>query len=185
MKHRDEGGMEPVTGHEATGGGNRPMSEADKRALRSAFGQFATGVTIITARTAEGQDIGITANSFSSVSLEPPLLLWSLALTSQSIDAFVAGFPFAITILSDEQEALARHFGRSGTDQFALLPQPATIEHNHHGVPLIRGGIATFECVVEQVVPAGDHNVLISRIERFETHAGAPLLFFGGRFLSA
>lgn len=177
--------MAPVADHEMTSDGSASMSEADKRALRAAFGQFATGVTIVTARTAGGQDIGITVNSFSSVSLEPPLLLWSLARESQSIDAFRPGFAFAITILSREQEALARHFGRSGTDQFSILPEQVTIEHNEDGVPLIGGGIATFECLVEQVVPAGDHNVLIARIERFAAVSGAPLLFFGGRFLAA
>lgn len=177
--------MAPVADHEMTGSNDAPMSEADKRALRSALGQFATGVTIVTARTRDGEDIGITVNSFASVSLEPPLLLWSLARESQSIDAFEPGFAFAITVLSREQEALARHFGRSGTDQFSILPEQVTIEHNRHGVPLIGGGIATFECRLEQVVPAGDHNVLIARIERFMTAPGAPLLFFGGRFLAA
>lgn len=177
-------GMGPVTDHDLAGGGDAPMSEAEKLALRSAFGQFATGVTIVTARGPDGVDIGITVNSFASVSLDPPLLLWSLARESQSIDAFRPDFHFAITILSSEQEMLARHFGRSGTDQFSILPEQVTIEHNRHGVPLIGGGIATFECRVDQVVPAGDHHVLIARIERFATAPGAPLLFFGGRFLA-
>src|SRR5690606_21221559 len=156
-------GMGPVTDYDIAGSKDAPMSDADKRALRSARGQFATGVTIVTARTATGQDIGITVNSFASVSLDPPLLLWSLARESQSIDDFRPGFAFAITILSSEQEALARHFGRSGTDQFSILPEQVTIEHNRHGVPLIGGGIAIFECHVEQAIVAGDHNVLIAR----------------------
>ncbi|MDA5192401.1 flavin reductase family protein [Govanella unica] len=155
-------------------------SDDAQRALRDAFGRYATGVTIITARTAEGEEIGITANSFTSVSLDPAMVLWNIALKSQHVDCFQPGFRFAVNVLSDNHETLARHFGRSGRDQFREID--IALCHGLGGVPLIDGAIACFECVTDQVVLAGDHNVLIGRVERFGAHAGAPLAFHNGRF---
>lgn len=159
------------------------MSEETKRELRNAFGEFATGVTIVTARTGAGEDIGITANSFSSVSLEPPMLLWSIGLNSQNLDSFQPGFRFAVNILCKAQEPLARHFGRSGSDQFLVLPVACRVERGLGDVPLIGDGLACFECVLEQAVAAGDHKVLIARVERFSQGPGVPLVFHRGKFI--
>lgn len=156
-------------------------NEEGRRALREAFGRFATGVTIITAKTASGEEIGITANSFSSVSLEPALLLWSIATTSQHLNSFTEGFRFAVNVLAHDQEKLARHFARSGRDQFKEIDEP--FYHGLGGVPLIDGAIACFECVTDKVVPAGDHNILIGRIERFGAHSGNALGFYNGQFI--
>lgn len=170
------------------------MSDDGKRLLRQAFGQYATGVTIVTARIDAGpagtgavgagrpMDIGITANSFTSVSLDPPLVLWSIALTSQYRDRFVPGFRFAINVLSRSQEVLANHFGRSGDDQFAALPVDVRVERGLGDVPLLEGSLACFECVLETVVPAGDHNVLLARVERFFVKPDQPLTFHCGRY---
>lgn len=160
-----------------------PLSDADKRTLRQALGQFATGVTIITARTASGEDIGITANSFASVSLDPPMILWSLARNSQNVGEFRPGFRFAVNVLARGHEPLARHFGRSGADQFSILPVDSHILHGLGDVPLIGGAIACFECRVDQTVEAGDHNVLIATVDRFAQAPGEPLVFHGGRFM--
>lgn len=159
------------------------MSDETKRELRMAFGEFATGVTIVTARTAAGEDIGITANSFSSVSLDPPMLLWSIGLTSQNIDSFQPGFRFAVNVLCKAQEPLARHFGRAGSDQFSILPVACRVDRGLGDVPLIGDGLACFECVLDQVVTAGDHKVLIARIERFSGGRGEPLIFHRGKFV--
>lgn len=158
------------------------LTEDGRRRLRDAFGRYATGVTIITARTRDGEDIGITANSFTSVSLDPALVLWSIANSSQHLDHFQVGARFAINVLASGHEALARHFGRSGRDQFSTIDVPLC--NGLGDVPLIDGSIACFECVTEQVIPAGDHHVLIGRVERFGAHAGAPLAFHDGRFKS-
>ncbi len=157
-------------------------SDAGRRALRDALGQFATGVTIITTLDAAGKDIGLTVNSFASVSLDPPLILWSIAANSQHVAAFAVGVRFAVHILGQDQAALARHFGRPGVDRFAAIEPELEIGRGLGGVPLLGGVIAIFECLLETVAPAGDHHILIARVERFAAPGGAPLTFFAGRF---
>ena len=102
------------------------------RQFRNALGSFATGVTIITARSPDGVDVGVTANSFNSVSLDPPMILWSIAKTSTSFDVFMAAEHFAVHILSSEQEGLSGRFAKSNTDKFSGL----TVERGPGGVPL-------------------------------------------------
>ncbi len=163
--------------------GHRPdQSDDGKRSLRNTFGQFATGVTIITTRTEDGEDVGITANSFTSVSLDPALILWSIALTSQNLDSFWPGSRFAVNVLSDAQEPLARHFARSGKDQFLSLETPTGMVRGLGQTPLLDGSLACFECVTDQLVPAGDHNLIIGRIERYFNGGGLPLAFHCGKF---
>ena len=157
-------------------------SETGRRALRAALGQFATGVTIITTLDAAGKDIGLTVNSFASVSLDPPLILWSIATSSQHVAAFAEGVRFAVHILGQDQAALARHFGRPGVDRFAAIEPELEIGRGVGGVPLLSGVNAIFECVLETVTPAGDHHILIARVECFAAPGGPPLTFFAGRF---
>ncbi|MFG6177532.1 flavin reductase family protein [Halomonas sp. THAF12] len=159
-----------------------PRTEAapaiDGRALRDTLGRFATGVTIVTARTEDGMPVGITANSFSSLSLDPPLILWSLALTSPSLPAFAEGRSFAVNILGHHQDALAMQFARPSDDKFEDVAHGA----NAAGVPLLDGALARLECRVEFTRIAGDHLLIVGRVQAFSTEEGEPLLFYQGGF---
>lgn len=146
------------------------------QALRSALGRFATGVTIITCDCDQGP-LGITANSFSSVSLDPPLVLWAPAKSSKRFDAFAQADHFAIHVLSAEQSALCSGFAKNGSafDGFDW-------HTNAQNVPLISHCLARFECSRHAVHDAGDHAIVVGRVERVNTQDGAPLGFFAGQF---
>jgi flavin reductase (DIM6/NTAB) family NADH-FMN oxidoreductase RutF len=147
------------------------------RAFRDALGAFPTGVTVVTATGLDGLPVGITANSFASVSLEPPLVLWSPARSSSRHDHFVRAAAFAIHVLGAEQEDLAARFVRGG-DGFRGLPALP----NREGVPLIAGTVARFECATEALHDGGDHTIVIGRVLRVAHRPGAPLCFAGGRY---
>ena len=154
-----------------------------QRALRHALGSFPTGVTVITAQEALSKSlVGLTVNSFSSVSLDPPLVLWSISNRSTSLAHFSAGCAHAIHVLSSGQEALARQFATSQADKFAGVAYQLCRES---GVPLIESCAARFDCVTESVTPAGDHQIILARVLRYETAALTPLLFARGAFATA
>ncbi len=147
--------------------------------FRSALAMFATGVTIVTARTATGELIGLTANSFNSVSLDPPLVLWSLARAAGSLPAFSAGSHYAINILAADQKALAERFAARGADRWAGVG----FSEGTAGSPLLDGAAATFECFNRSRYEEGDHVIFVGEVERCGHRSGAsPLLFHGGRF---
>ena len=147
--------------------------------FRGALAMFATGVTIVTARTAEGTLVGLTANSFNSVSLEPPLVLWSLARAAASLPAFSTGSHYAINILSADQHALAKRFATKGVDRFVDV----AFADGAGGAPLLAGAAATFECFNRSRYEEGDHVIFVGEVERCSHRAGAsPLLFHGGKF---
>ena len=150
-----------------------------KLALRQALGAFATGVTIVTAITPEtGEPVGFTANSFTSVSLDPPLLLVCLAQSAASYRAFRAAESFAVNVLSADQEGTAMLFATRGADKFAAIKwQPG-----REGAPLIEGCLARFDCAMHQRVEAGDHDILMGRVIGFSRHEGQALLYHGGAF---
>jgi flavin reductase (DIM6/NTAB) family NADH-FMN oxidoreductase RutF len=151
----------------------------DPQEFRAALGLFATGVTIVTARTADGVPVGLTANSFNSVSLSPPLVLWSLRSAALSMPAFARGSHYAIHILAAEQLELARRFATPGIDRFAGL----AFEQGSGGVPLIPGCAALFECANRSQYEEGDHVIFVGEVERSHHRAGAqPLIFHGGRY---
>lgn len=147
--------------------------------FRAALGMFATGVTIVTARAIDGTQVGLTANSFNSVSLAPPLVLWSLARSSGSMPALDAGSHYAIHVLAADQMALAERFATRGIDRFAgvdVVPGVA-------GAPLLAGAAATFECFNRSRYDEGDHVIFVGEVERCTHRPGAsPLLFHGGRY---
>ncbi|RFO98194.1 flavin reductase [Rhodoferax lacus] len=150
-----------------------------KTEFRTALGMFATGVTIVTARTAGGVMVGLTANSFNSVSLSPPLVLWSLAQSASSMEAFSTGSHYAINILSADQQDLARQFSAKGVDRFAGVGYTLGIS----GAPLIDGAAATFECFNRSRYEEGDHVIFVGEVERCQHQEGAsPLLYHGGKF---
>lgn len=140
---------------------------------------FATGVTIVTARTVDGALVGLTANSFNSVSLNPPLVLWSLARAAASLPAFSTGSHYAINILSAQQKALAQQFAARDVDRFANV----AFESGVSGAPLLVGAAATFECFNRSRYEEGDHVIFVGEVERCSHSVGAsPLLFHGGKF---
>src|SRR3954447_19209893 len=145
--------------------------------FRAALGMFATGVTIVTARTPDGQVLGLTANSFNSVSLDPPLVLWSLATAAASLEAFRAGSHYAINILSAEQKTLAERFALKGADRWTGVE----FTRGTGDAPLITGAVATFECFNRSRYEEGDHVIFVGEVERCTWRPGAtPLLFHGG-----
>lgn len=147
--------------------------------FRAALGMFATGVTIVTARTAEGPLIGLTANSFNSVSLDPPLVLWSLSRAAGSLPVFSTGSHYAINVLAADQRELAERFALRGADRWAGVGFDAGIG----GAPLLHGAAATFECFNRSRYEEGDHVIFVGEVERCARRTGAsPLLFHGGRY---
>ena len=140
---------------------------------------FATGVTIVTARSAQGDLIGLTVSSFNTVSLTPPLVLWSLAHTASSMPVFMAGAPYAIHVLGAQQQALAERFATRGIDRWAGVEHSAGMR----GAPLLQGAVATFECFNRSRYDEGDHVIFVGEVERCSRNADtAPLLYHGGRF---
>lgn len=142
---------------------------------------FATGVTIVTARTPEGQLVGLTANSFNSVSLAPPLVLWSLARAAGSMAAFSNGMHYAINVLAADQQALAEKFAARGVDRWAGVDFTEGVS----GAPLLTGAAATFECFNRSQYSEGDHVIFVGEVERCNHRTEAsPLLYHGGRFFT-
>lgn len=159
----------------ATGDSFDPL-EADPRALREALGMFGTGVTVVTCATADGP-LGITANSFSSVSLDPPLVLWAPAKSSSRYPHFMAADRFAIHVMGREQFDTCGGFARDG-NAFDRLDW----QTGEGGVPLIDGCLSRFECATTAAHDGGDHSIIVARVTRVTTRAGEPLLFFGGAY---
>lgn len=149
------------------------------RQLRNVLGTFVTGVTVVTTRDATGNSHGVTANSFSSVSLDPPLVLWSQSLTSKSYPAFRDSEHFTINILADDQVAVSNHFAKPREDKFAGIEHSAGLG----GTPVLAGTAATLECVKVAAYPGGDHVVYIGRVERMRQSNRRPLAFGGGRYM--
>jgi flavin reductase (DIM6/NTAB) family NADH-FMN oxidoreductase RutF len=147
--------------------------------FRAALGMFATGVTIVTALDDNDTPIGLTANSFNSVSMSPPLVLWSLARSAGSMAAFSAGSHYAINILSADQQDLAKQFASKGLDRFAGVSYTA----GSGGAPLLDGAVARFECFNRSRYEEGDHVIFVGEVERCTyTQGASPLLFHGGKF---
>jgi flavin reductase (DIM6/NTAB) family NADH-FMN oxidoreductase RutF len=156
------------------------LTSFDKRQLRDVFGTFTTGVTIVTTRTADGKTHGVTANSFSSVSLEPPLVLWCQAVTSKSHSSFNESEHFVVNILAEDQINVSNQFAKSHEDKFAGIDHYEGLG----GAPVIRGSAAHLECVKVAAYPGGDHVVFIGRVERVGRSSRRPLAFGSGRYMS-
>ena len=156
----------------------------DAPRLRRALGQFATGVTVVTAPgpsgpgTATGTAAGVTINSFTSVSLDPPLVLWCLDRTASSLPLFRDAGHFCINVLSDRQKHLCERFAATGGNQFDGLDFAPGLG----GAPRFEGCLAWFECARHAGFDGGDHAILLGRVERFGIGAGSPLVFFDGAF---
>jgi flavin reductase (DIM6/NTAB) family NADH-FMN oxidoreductase RutF len=151
----------------------------DPRELRNALGMFPTGVAVVTTRAGSGAFVGLTINSFSSLSLEPPLILWSLNARSPSAAAFERATHFAVNILCQDQVEVSRRFASQVPNKFAQLEVDAGIGE----VPLIRGCAAHVECRAHAQHDGGDHLLFIGHVERFAyDRTKKPLVFHGGRY---
>ncbi len=155
-----------------------PVHPLDHRQLRNALGSFATGVAVVTARCADGRLLGVTINSFSSVSLEPPLVLFSLGNHSPSLELFTQVTHFAINILAADQTELSQRFATSGSDKFAGLAW----QEGEGGAPVLPGCCAWFECENTARYPGGDHEIFLGRVLAYGQEQRSPLLFHRGRY---
>jgi flavin reductase (DIM6/NTAB) family NADH-FMN oxidoreductase RutF len=148
--------------------------------FRKCLGKFATGVTVVTCVNKYGDACGITANSFSSVSLDPPLVLWNIAKVSNSLDAYLQAEYFAINVLSDAQQAVSSHFAQADHtifDGYSFSSSP-------NGVPLLDDTLACLECRTTQIHEAGDHFIIVGLVESFTSTEQKPLVFFDGAYTS-
>lgn len=156
----------------------------DSRALRSVLGKFTTGVVVVTARTGEGLPVGMTANSFTSVSLEPPLVSFCVSRASQLHPLFTNASDFAVNVLADSQRELSKRFARPGLDRFGSL----SYEEGRNGIPVFPGSLAVIECATASVVAAGDHDIILGSVialTALTADAGEiqfPLVFFNGAY---
>lgn len=147
--------------------------------FREALGSFATGVTVLTALTPDGEPIGVTISSFNSVSLQPPLILWSLACASPRLEAFRLARHYAVNVLTADQQWLSDSFAKREDNHFLEVEFTAGLA----SVPLIKRCLAWFECSNEAQYPGGDHLIFVGRVERFARgEPAAPLIFHAGRY---
>ena len=150
----------------------------DSMQFRNALGAFTTGVTIVTTRGTDGNDYGLTANSFNSVSLDPPMVLWSLSKTSSNMKGFASAEYFAVHILAADQEATSNRFAKSSADKFAGVP----MERGHGEIPLLDGCSARFECRMRHQYEGGDHVIVVGEVINFDNFNRPPLAFHGGSY---
>jgi flavin reductase (DIM6/NTAB) family NADH-FMN oxidoreductase RutF len=150
----------------------------DATHFRQALSQFATGVTVITTRLADGSFRGLTASSFNSVSLDPPLVLWSLGAVANSMPIFSGNSHYVINVLAAGQEELATRFSRRGDNPF----EGVGYELSRTGQPILKGVSAWFECHNRSRYPEGDHVIFVGEVEECAVHPQQALIFHGGRF---
>src|SRR5579864_7200382 len=171
---------EPETANELASGNSR----LDARDFRNALGTYATGVTIITAMGADGKPYGLTCNSFASVSLNPPLVLWSLGMYSQGLPTFQNASHFAVNVLGASQQALAAKFANASADKFAGVTWTPGLGN----APLLANSVAYFQCRAANRYYGGDHIIFLGAVEAYAYNRQEPLLFVRGgygRFLGA
>jgi len=152
--------------------------EFDNRHFRNALSQFATGVTVITTRLGDGTFLGLTASSFNSVSLDPPLVLWSLAQDASSLPVFTGNSHYVINVLAAGQDWLADRFARRIENRF----EGVEFDLSHTGLPILKGVAAWFECHNRSRYPEGDHVIFVGEVERCDVLPQAALVFHGGGF---
>ena len=153
----------------------------DSRELRNALGRFPTGVTVITTCTPGGKREGLTANSFSALSLDPPLVLWSIGRKSNSLASFAESGYFAINVLRADQADVSHRFATPSLDKFEGL----TVAAGVGGSPVLPGVLASFECKVESTIEGGDHLLFVGRVHKISYGEGEPLIFNAGRYATA
>ena len=154
------------------------MSEIDAHNFRRALGSFVTGVTIVTARGPGGEPVGLTVNSFNSVSLDPPLVLWSLALRATSLPSFREAGSWAVHVLAAGQEDMSARFATPGADRFSGLE----VDDGPEGAPQLPGFAARFGCEATFEYEGGDHAIFVGHVVDLQLRDAEPLVFHGGRY---
>ncbi|MGY2897194.1 flavin reductase family protein [Deinococcus sp. UYEF24] len=152
----------------------------DARQLRDALGRFTTGVTVVTTRDSHGQPYGVTANSFTSVSIDPPLVLWCQALSARSYPVYQGSRYFAVNILAEHQREVSGRFAKSGDDQFTDLAHDSGLGE----VPILPEVSAHLECIKVASHLAGDHVIYIGQVQRLAVSDSRPLVFSGGQYVT-
>ena len=155
------------------------MTSNEPEETRKAFGCFATGVAVATTVDSQGERVGMTISSFNTVSLDPPLVLWSIANDSLSYDAFASAEHFAVNVLAEHQQGLSDRFAARGGDKFDGLECTEGVR----GSPILPEFAACFECSTEFRYPGGDHMIIVGRVHQFEDRELDPLIFYRGNFL--
>lgn len=156
-------------------------SSFDHSEFRNTLGRFATGVTVVTTRDSEGNRLGLTVSSFNAVSMEPPLVLWSLDRGSTTLPVFEAASHFAVNVLASDQTAISNRFAGREEDKFGKLE----CREGAGGVPLLPGCVACFECKTLHRYDGGDHVIFVGQVEAFERQPGDALLFHDGAYCVA
>jgi len=156
------------------------MEVPPTQSLRQALGQFATGVTVVTTRSGTGDFVGLTANSFGALSLEPPLITWALRLASSSLAVFQHNERFVVNVLTEAQVETSRLFASRAPDKFSAVAHA----ENAHGLPYLHGAAAWFECRQVSHQTAGDHCLFIAEVERYTFAEAPPLLFHAGGYFT-
>ncbi len=157
------------------------MTDIDTRELRNCFGKFATGITVITAVAPDGTKLGLTVNSFSSLSLDPPMILWSLDKRSNSLDALKNASHFAVNVLASDQMDLSNKFASPSDEKFAGVE----LIDSKYGLPLLAGAVAHLECKNVETHDGGDHLIFIGQVEHFNIGDRKPLLYANGQYAIA
>lgn len=150
----------------------------DQRQVRTIAGTFATGVTVVTTIGTNGKPVGMTANSFSSLSLNPPLVLVSINKGASLYKDFMETDCFGINILSEHQENISRQFSKKNIDRFTGVAYEKVVT----GAPILPDTIGYFDCTVNQLYDGGDHTIIIGEIKHGEVREGEPLLFYRGKY---
>lgn len=154
------------------------QSNIDKLAFRHALGNFATGITVMTATSPDGSKVGVTANSFNSVSLDPPLILWSIEKNSSSFAVFETASHFAVNVLAADQINLSNHFAKRSEDKFADI----NYTKGAGNAPLLDGCAAIFQCELHNIIEGGDHWIILGKVISFDDAGKAPLLYHQGSY---
>ena len=157
---------------------DKPSGAIDSIKLRNALGSFATGITVVTALGRQGQKVGMTVNSFNSVSLDPPLVLWSIDRQSNCFDDFMQTDAYAVHVLSHQQQTISDTFATSGSDKFGGIECITGL----NGVPLLPDYSACFECKIANRFDGGDHLILVGEVLRFDDKKTRPLVFYRGGY---
>lgn len=157
---------------------NSKLDSDGFRAYRNSLSAFTTGVAIVTTRTPEGEKVGLTVNSFTSLSIDPPMVLWCLGKKSKSVPLFQKSRPFTVSVLTAGQQHLAEIFSSQNNDRFkdvALAGDPT-------GAPIIDGCLSWFECKVDNIFDGGDHHIIVGEVSRFGRQDEKPLVFQNGEY---
>jgi len=158
-----------------------PVIQLEPRSLRQLLGQYATGITVVTALDVNQRKIGMTANSFTSVSLDPPLILWNIAKSATHFEDFKQAEYFAINILNEDQYLESKHFSKSADDKFEGLDDV----DEYMGIPILNKSLTTFVCRQYELHEAGHHYIIVGQIEACRNQMGNPLVFHNGQYKQA